>query len=86
MDVWEKIMAKWVDLKTILYFDCDENELVKRLLYIGQNSGRSDDNEDTIKKRLHVFNEHSKPVIDHYSKLNKVCRIDANRPVDKITE
>jgi adenylate kinase family enzyme len=85
MDVWEKVMAKWVDLKTILYFDCAEEELVKRLLFRGQTSGRSDDNEETIRKRLHVFNEHSKPVIDHYSKLGKVCRIDANKPVDKIT-
>lgn len=86
MEVWEKIMAKWVNLKTILYFDCDEQELVKRLLHRGQTSGRSDDNEETIKKRLQIFNEHSKPVIDHYSKLNKVCRIDANTSVDKITQ
>lgn len=86
MDVWEKIMAKWVDLKTVLFFDCDETELVQRLLNRGKTSGRSDDNEETIRKRLYVFNEHSKPVIDHYSKLNKVCRIDANRPVEKITE
>lgn len=86
MDVWEKVMAKQVDLKTILYFDCEEGELVKRLLHRGQTSGRTDDNEDTIKKRLHVFNDHSKPVIDHYSKLGKVCRIEANRPVEKITE
>lgn len=86
MDVWEKIMAKWVDLKTILYFDCAEQELVKRLLHRGQTSGRSDDNEETIKKRLKVFNDQSKPVIEHYSKLGKVCRIDANRPVDKITQ
>lgn len=79
-------MSRWVDLKTILYFDCDEKELVKRLLHRGQTSGRSDDNEETIKQRLNVFNEQSKPVIDHYSKSGKVCRIDANRPVDKITE
>ncbi len=44
MDVWEKIMAKWVDLKTVLFFDCDEQELVKRLLNRGKTSGRSDDN------------------------------------------
>jgi hypothetical protein len=37
-------MARWVDLKTILYFDCEENELVKRLLSRGLSSGRSDDN------------------------------------------
>ncbi len=55
-------------------------------MHRGQTSGRSDDNEETIKKRLQVFNDQSKPVIDHYSKQNKVCRIDANRPVDKITE
>jgi len=23
MDVWEKVMAKWVSLKSIIYFECE---------------------------------------------------------------
>jgi len=34
----------------------------KRLLERGKSSGRSDDNADTIKKRLDVFNNETRPV------------------------
>jgi adenylate kinase family enzyme len=27
MDVWEKEMAKWVNLKSVIYFECTEEEL-----------------------------------------------------------
>ena len=36
-------------------------------------------------KRLKVFEEQTKPVIDHYTSLNKVVRIDANRSIEAIT-
>jgi len=40
--------------------------MTKRLLHRAQTSGRVDDNEDTIKKRLDTFTKHSKPVIEHF--------------------
>lgn len=45
MDVWQKIMAKWVNLRSVIYFECTEDELKRRLLERGKTSGRSDDNE-----------------------------------------
>jgi adenylate kinase family enzyme len=44
MDVWEKVMAKWVNLRSVIFFDCAEEELRRRLLERGKTSGRSDDN------------------------------------------
>ena len=52
----------------------------------GKTSGRSDDNEESIVKRLHVFNSQTKPVIDFYEKQHKVKKVDANRPIDLITK
>ncbi len=43
-----------------------EEELMKRLLLRGEQSGRSDDNEDTIKKRLNVYNTQTSPLINWY--------------------
>lgn len=85
MDEWEKVMAKWVDLKTILYFDCAEPELKRRLIERGKTSGRSDDNEESIVKRLNVFNQETTPVVNHYQALGKLMRIDANRQIAAIT-
>lgn len=45
MDVWEKEMARWVNLRSVLYFECTEEELKRRLLERGKTSGRTDDNE-----------------------------------------
>ena len=56
----------------------------KRLLHRGQSSGRVDDNEETIKQRLQTFHQATKPVIDYYSKQNKVKRIDSERPPDSV--
>jgi adenylate kinase family enzyme len=79
MDVWEKEMAKWVNLKSVVYFECAEEELKKRLLERGKTSGRADDNEESIAKRLKVFNDQTKPVVDHYEKQSKLHKFNANR-------
>lgn len=40
--------------------------MVKRLLKRGETSGRSDDNEETIKKRLDLYYKATEPVIAFY--------------------
>jgi adenylate kinase len=40
---------------------------------------REDDKPETIRERLRVFYENTKPVIDHYDALALLRRIDANR-------
>lgn len=42
--VWNQMLDQWTDLKGVLYFKCEEKELVTRLLERGKTSGRSDDN------------------------------------------
>lgn len=57
----------------VLFFDASEDTLVKRLLGRAVTSGRVDDNEETIKKRLQTFNTHNDQVVQQYTdKLKKV--------------
>ena len=42
------------EVSVMLDLDVPEEELMKRLIKRGQESGRADDNEETIKKRLVV--------------------------------
>ena len=46
--------------------DVPEDELMKRLVLRGQQSGRADDNEETIKKRLTVYHQQTQPLIEWY--------------------
>ncbi|KAJ6869619.1 hypothetical protein NC651_034374 [Populus alba x Populus x berolinensis] len=68
----------------VLFFDCPEEEMVKRVL--NRNQGRVDDNIDTVKKRLKVFEILNLPVIDYYSKRGKLCKINAVGTEDEIFE
>ena len=47
---------------------------------------RADDNEETVKKRLSVYNEQTAPVLDYYKEQNKVTEIDGTRSLDEITK
>ncbi|KAG1354748.1 putative UMP-CMP kinase [Cocos nucifera] len=73
-----------VEPDLVLFFDCPEEEMVKRVL--NRNQGRIDDNIETIKKRLKVFEKLNLPVINHYCAKGKVYKINAEGTVDEIFE
>ena len=54
------------DVSVMLDLDVPEDELMVRLIKRGKDSGRADDNEETIKKRLHVYHSQTAPLIDWY--------------------
>lgn len=47
---------------------------------------RSDDNEDTLKKRLVSFHDKTKPVLDYYGKAGILHAIDASRPISEVNK
>ena len=46
-----------------------------RLVERGKTSGRVDDNEETIRKRLHTYQESTLPVIEHYQQMGRVKKV-----------
>ena len=56
----------------VVMFECSEEVMVGRLRRRGETSGRVDDNDDTIRKRLETFSLSTLPVIQHYQILGKV--------------
>jgi adenylate kinase len=53
-----------------------EEELIQRLLKRAQIDGRADDNYDTIRERLHVFNTQTAPLTEYYAKQGKLEQVD----------
>jgi adenylate kinase family enzyme len=70
-------MTTSATVKGIFYFECEESELVKRLMGRAKTSGRADDNEVTIKKRLKTFHDETEPVIEAYGNSGKLIKINA---------
>lgn len=68
----------------MIELDVPEDELMKRLILRGQQSGRADDNEETIKKRLVVYHSQTQPLIDWYNKEGLHYHIDGLGDLDRI--
>ena len=56
----------------------------KRLTKRGESSGRVDDNEESIQKRLKTFHDATKPVIDYYEKNGKLRAVNSEQAPDEV--
>jgi adenylate kinase len=74
------------DVSVMLHLDVEEESLVERLLIRGESSGRSDDNLETIRKRIKVYKEQTLPVIDFYKEEGTHININGNGSVEEIFE
>lgn len=70
----------------MLSLEVSDATMIKRLLHRGKTSGRVDDNEETIQRRLDTFHSQTQPVIDHYEKEHKVKHIEAEGSPDDVFE
>ena len=68
----------------MIELDVPEDELMKRLILRGQQSGRADDNEETIKKRLVVYHSQTMPLIEWYKQEGVHYHIDGLGELDRI--
>lgn len=68
----------------MIELDVPEDELMARLIKRGQESGRSDDNEETIKKRLDVYHSQTSPLIEWYEKEGIHNHINGLGELDRI--
>ena len=71
-------------VSAMLELDVPEDELMKRLILRGQQSGRADDNEATIRKRLVVYHEQTQPLIEWYKQEGLHHHIDGLGDLDRI--
>jgi adenylate kinase len=69
----------------VISLTADENELVKRLVLRGQESGRSDDTEEVIKERQQVYWNLTAPLLDFYQKRNLLHEVDGLGSIPEIT-
>lgn len=72
------------EVAAMIELDVPEDELMTRLIKRGQESGRSDDNEETIRKRLDVYHNQTAPLIDWYQKEGIRNHIDGLGELERI--
>ncbi|XP_069842218.1 adenylate kinase isoenzyme 1 isoform X4 [Dendropsophus ebraccatus] len=80
----EEFEKKIAPPSLLLYIDAGSETMVKRLLKRGETSGRADDNEETIKKRLETYYKATEPVIAMYESRGIVRKMNAEGSVDDV--
>lgn len=71
-------------VNAVIGLEVDDAELIDRLLKRGEESGRSDDNLETINERLNVYNKQTAPLRDFYIKEGKYHAIKGSGSIDDI--
>lgn len=80
----ELLKKRNTDLHAVVGLEVPEQELVDRMIARGKETGRADDNLETIKNRLDVYHQQTLPLKDYYTKEGKYLKINGSGVVDEI--
>jgi adenylate kinase len=84
-DALDKLLDfKGNPINLVLSLQVNEQELKNRLMNRGIESGRSDDNEEIIVKRINEYHNKTAPVADFYKHLGKLVEVKGEGDVDTI--
>lgn len=87
LDGWTRSMSDSVHVQFVLFLTCDEDICVQRCLKRGAaGSGRSDDNEESLRKRMNTYVKDTLPIIQHYEKQDLVKKVSAVNSPDTVYE
>ncbi|MDE7414098.1 MAG: adenylate kinase [Muribaculaceae bacterium] len=80
----ELLLKRGTDLHAVIGLEVPEEELVERMINRGKETGRADDNLETIKNRLQVYHNQTHPLRDYYNEEGKYLPINGSGSVDEI--
>ncbi len=83
----ELLAKKGWEIAKMVSLEVEEDELVKRLLLRGKDSGRKDDQDESIiRNRMAVYNNETAPLKDFYSNQGKHIGVDGIGSIEEINE
>lgn len=80
LDGWQRLMSDKVRVRFVLVLTAPTDVLLKRCL----GRGRSDDNEETLKKRILRYNDETMPVVQHFEAQRIIRTIDGFRERNEV--
>lgn len=64
----------------------EKEVLIERLLRRAELEGRADDTESTIRHRMNVYEEQTKPLLDYYQQRGLVTEIDGQQSIEAVQQ
>ena len=82
----EMLARRGSRVHAVVGLEVPEDELVKRMVERGRQTGRADDTPETIKNRLKVYHSQTSPLRDYYISEGKYHAIDGSGDVQAISD
>ena len=73
-------------LDAVFFFDLDDETAKERALGRARQEGRIDDSPESISRRLALYHEQTKPVVEYYRATGKLVPVQANRSIEEVSD
>ncbi len=80
----EMLAKRGTEVAAMLNLEVPQEVLMERLINRGKTSGRADDNEETIRKRLDVYESQTAPLIDWYKSEGRHHAVKGHGSLEEI--
>lgn len=77
-------LAPYIEIITMIHFDCPEEIMCQRLMGRAENSGRCDDNVQSMMKRFETYRVSTVPIVKEFEKMNKSIHVDSSQPIEVV--
>jgi adenylate kinase len=75
------------EVEKVIYLDVSDKEALWRLSYREEDTTAEDREDETllaIRKRIEIFHEYTKPVLEYYRKKRKLIEINGEQQIEEI--
>lgn len=69
----------------VVNLEVPDRVVVQRLLARAEKEGRTDDNEEVVRRRLEVYRQETEPLINFYRDRQQLISVNGNQPLEKVT-
>ncbi len=74
-----------VSVQVAVHIEVPREALVARIVERGLTSGRADDTEEVVTRRLDVYDEYTRPLLEYYAARERLITVNGDRPVEEVT-
>lgn len=79
------LQEKGIKIDKVILIDLPEEIGISRIMSRVTKEGRSDDTPEAIARRLQIFHEQTKPILDYYQKQGIVNIVDGSGTIEEVT-
>ena len=81
----ELLMEFGAKIAVVPFIHVNQDVLVGRLAKRAEIEGRADDNEDTIRTRMQVYESETAPLLDYYDNRGLLVKVNGEQSIDEVS-